>query len=65
MHRITFIVGGGICGGRKQLTRKLRSYDIIVQNHAWDGGGLAYCDGLIEKNLIACNTTRWWQGSVR
>ncbi len=55
--------GGGICGGSETIyTHATIVSNTIIRNFAWDGGGLSRCDGLIEKNLIAGNTARWWQG---
>jgi hypothetical protein len=55
--------GGGICGGSEtEFTQAAIVANRIVHNHAWDGGGLSRCNGLIEKNVIAGNNARWWQG---
>ncbi len=55
--------GGGICGGSEtNHTHATIRYNIIVYNHAWDAGGISRCDGLIERNIVAGNTSRWYQG---
>ncbi len=50
--------GGGICGGteEKQTHATIRD-NVITRNYASTyGGGLAYCDGLIENNTITLNS---------
>lgn len=55
--------GGGICGGSEtNHTHATIRNNVITRNFAWDGGGLARCDGLIEKNVITSNTARWYEG---
>ena len=46
--------GGGICGGTwDNHTHATIEYNVITRNKANDaGGGLAYCDGLIQYNTI-------------
>ncbi len=58
--------GAGICGGTwDQHTRATIRNNVVTANEAGgvearhgDGGGLAYCDGLIENNAIAGNVAR-------
>jgi len=47
--------GGGICGGaRDRRARPTIRYNTITNNLAVDsGGGLAFCDGVIQDNTIA------------
>jgi len=52
--------GSGICGGTPDIhTRATIRNNLIVDNTAtgkeWRGGGIAYCDGLIESNTITRN----------
>jgi hypothetical protein len=56
--------GGGISGGsRWNHTRATIRNNTITRNHSeGGGGGISYCDGLIEKNTITGNTSHYWQG---
>lgn len=55
--------GGGICGGATtSYTHATIVQNTIIRNFAWDGGGISRCNGLIEMNIIASNTARWFQG---
>jgi len=49
--------GGGICGGHwDSRTHATIQRNVIASNIASEsGGGLAYCDGIIEKNTILGN----------
>ncbi len=49
--------GGGICGGSEEKhTKATIRNNTITQNQAiHDGGGIAFCDGLIENNVISEN----------
>ncbi len=52
------VAGGGICGRpADHRTRATIQYNIIHKNRAEgaDGGGLAFCDGVIQNNVIADN----------
>jgi len=56
---------GGICGGtRESHTHATICHNVIADNQAIAeypdgyGGGLAYCDGLIENNTITRNSAR-------
>jgi hypothetical protein len=64
--------GGGICGGTPgQPTHATISGNVITDNRAtavWpdgQGGGIAYCDGLVEKNRIVGNLARHGGGLSR
>ncbi len=48
---------GGICGGIwHQATRATIRNNVISGNIGYnDGGGLAYCDGVIEHNIVSDN----------
>ncbi len=50
--------GGGICGGTaEQHTLATIENSIIADNAAqFGGGGLAYCDGAIRRNIISGNS---------
>ena len=55
--------GGGICGGLEtNHTRATIQKNIITRNRSCDGGGISFCDGLIEKNTITANSNRCWRG---
>lgn len=56
--------GGGISGGsRWNHTRATIRNNTITRNYSeGGGGGISYCDGLIEKNTITGNTSHYWQG---
>ncbi|MDP2895871.1 MAG: right-handed parallel beta-helix repeat-containing protein [bacterium] len=45
--------GGGIHGFRTHATIE---HNLITENSAYRGGGLAYCDGVIRRNTISGNT---------
>jgi hypothetical protein len=49
--------GGGICGGTEEThTLATIRNNTITQNRAiHDGGGIAFCDGVIEDNVISEN----------
>ncbi len=47
------LIGGGIHGGSG--TRATIRNNVIVENDAEYGAGLAYCDGRIQNNVIAAN----------
>jgi hypothetical protein len=49
--------GGGICGGSQDARTRatVRHCMILNSRAAYDGGGIAFCDGLIENNLIRGN----------
>lgn len=50
------VAGGGIRGGTDVLgTKATIANNIIVDNAAYYGGGLAYCDGLIQGNVVCSN----------
>ena len=54
------ICGGGILGNWSHAT--IRN-NVISENTAGGGGGLAYCNGLIEGNTISRNVSDWkWTG---
>jgi len=51
--------GGGICGGKHEGPRTLATIEDnrIRENSAqFGGGGLAYCDGTVRRNVIAGNS---------
>ena len=49
--------GGGIRGGTETTpTLALIENNVITSNSAWDGGGIAYCNGTIRNNTITSNT---------
>ncbi len=50
-------VGGGICGdsGEGPTHAKIEN-NIVVENTADDGGGVALCDGTIQNNTITRNS---------
>jgi hypothetical protein len=50
--------GGGICGGTwEDRTDATIQKNVIIANSAdYDGGGLAYCNGIIEANVITENS---------
>ncbi|MDP2897844.1 MAG: right-handed parallel beta-helix repeat-containing protein [bacterium] len=49
--------GGGVCGGTwERRTLAAVGHNVIVQNSAEYGGGLAYCDGMILNNTITENS---------
>jgi hypothetical protein len=50
--------GGGICGGAwHQPTHATIRNNVITGNISHnEGGGIAYCDGIIEHNLVSENT---------
>lgn len=55
--------GGGISGGSEAIhTHATISRNIIINNRAWDGGGLSCSDGLISSNIIVNNYARWHEG---
>ena len=58
--------GGGISGGSRwnqPRTRATIRTNTITRNYSeGGGGGISYCDGLIEKNTITGNTSHYWQG---
>ncbi len=58
--------GGGICGGTEfDHTHATIENNIISANSAGDGGGLAYCDGAIQNNVITGNMSwREWRGGA-
>ncbi len=49
--------GGAICGGTplRHTAATIENNDVAV-NEANCGGGVAYCDGLIEENLLIANS---------
>jgi hypothetical protein len=50
-------VGGGICGGTEmQHTHATIEHNVIVDNRGNNAAGLAYCDGLIQNNVIRGNS---------
>ena len=52
---------GGICGGTESDHTKASIVgNTIIRNVGWDCGGITFCDGLIENNLIANNTSYYW-----
>jgi len=50
--------GGGICGGTENRhTRATIRSNVVAQNRAvYDGGGVAFFDGLIENNVVSGNS---------
>jgi predicted outer membrane repeat protein len=57
--------GGGIDGGRYwQVTRAAIRNNTITENSAEQGGGVIYCHGVIEDNLITSNTAEYEAGGV-
>ena len=50
--------GGGISGSKEWAygARALLENNLIVDNTALRGGGIAYCDGIIRNNTISGNT---------
>ncbi len=57
--------GGGICGGTSQnRSRATVRNNVIVNNSARFGGGIAHCDGLIENNTIRGNSAELRGGGV-
>ncbi|MDP2898564.1 MAG: right-handed parallel beta-helix repeat-containing protein, partial [bacterium] len=59
------LAGGGICGGtRDNRTRAAIGYNIISGNSAVQGGGLAFCDGLIQGNTICQNSAEECGGGL-
>ncbi len=57
--------GGGICGWTEtNSTRATIENNIIVGNSAQNGGGVAYCDGVIRNNLIYGNSATGDGGGV-
>jgi hypothetical protein len=51
--------GGGICGGTwVQHTRAAIENNVISENTAAVGGGVAWCDGVIRRNTISGNSAR-------
>lgn len=49
--------GGGICGGTQSShNRSSILNSVIVGNSSTRGGGVAYCDGLIQNNLVIGNS---------
>ncbi|MDP2895186.1 MAG: right-handed parallel beta-helix repeat-containing protein [bacterium] len=48
--------GGGICGGtRTNHTQATVENNILTDNDASEGGGIAFCDGAILNNTITAN----------
>ncbi len=57
--------GGGICGGTENgHTEATIQNNAITGNWAWRGGGLVYCDGIIENNLITGNSAFYEGGGL-
>ncbi|NQT82842.1 right-handed parallel beta-helix repeat-containing protein [bacterium] len=58
--------GGGICGGTDgHHTLATIQGNVIVSNSADDdGGGVAYCDGMIRNNTISGNSAQRWGGGL-
>jgi len=55
--------GGGICGGtRVRRTHATVENNIMTTNVADSGGGLAYCDGAIQYNVIRKNIAEDFYG---
>jgi hypothetical protein len=59
------IDGGGICGGiaADHSNATIRN-NVITGNSAQNGGGLAYCDGVIRNNFIYANSAATDGGGV-
>ena len=58
-------IGGGICGGTENgHTEATIQNNAITGNWAWRGGGLVYCDGIIENNLITGNSAFYEGGGL-
>ncbi|MDP2898230.1 MAG: hypothetical protein Q8Q12_16970, partial [bacterium] len=50
--------GGGICGGTHEKRCLASVFDNVISHNSasvW-GGGIAYCDGMIQSNVIAYNS---------
>ena len=60
-NALTFGAGGGICG---KGTRATIRYNIIAENNAFWGGGIAECGGLIEHNTIDKNNAEQLGGGL-
>jgi len=60
------LYGGGVCGGMGDIrTLATIRNNVISGNLADDdGGGLAYCSGIIENNIISANSAQWWGGGL-
>jgi hypothetical protein len=57
--------GGGICGGSPMTHNLATIQDNIVSGNSADfGAGIAFCDGVIQNNLIAQNTASWMGGGL-
>jgi hypothetical protein len=57
--------GGGVCGGTSQThTHATIRNNRIVDNDAQWGGGLCWCNGLIEGNIISRNWAAWYGGGL-
>jgi fructose-specific component phosphotransferase system IIB-like protein len=52
--------GGGICGGTRwrHTLATMRNNTITLNSAVYDGGGIAFCDGIIENNMISENRAR-------
>ncbi len=54
--------GGGVCGGDSENhSRATIQSNAITDNNAAQGAGIAYCDGVIQNNLIRNNES--WSGA--
>lgn len=57
------LYGGAVCGGTSDIaTHAAIRNCIITGNSADQGGGIAFCDGLIENNLIYGNSAGYGGG---
>ena len=59
-------ISGRTYGGDSSNHATIR-YNRLTNNRPWDnggGGGIAYCDGLIEHNIIESNTCRQYGGGL-
>jgi hypothetical protein len=57
--------GGGICGGTTDYhTHATIRSNVIAENSAYNGGGIALCDGIIRGNVIRGNTAVWDGGGL-
>ncbi len=66
--------GGGICGGTEEVRTQanIRNNVITANSATANGGGIAYCDGVIEYNTISNNMAAgdggglyWCQGTIQ
>ena len=59
------VAGGGISGGTENThTHATIQHNAIVANSATLGGGMAYCDGIVENNVIVGNLTSSYGGGL-